>query len=241
MANAKTKDLTRFTTLTFDVVGTLIDFEAGILNWFRPRVGEVPDNEILEHFAQAEDRLQRSRPTLPFTQMLPLIYPDMARALSLSADEVQAQSFRDSIADWPAFDDSVEALAYLGKHCRLVAATNADNWALDHMSRTLGEPFDDRVTAEDVGVNKPDPQVFAYLLGRLSAAGVARADVLHTAQSQYHDIVPAKRLGLATAWIERRQGQAGYGATPAPAEAAEPDFHFASLAELAAAHRRRAG
>ncbi len=236
MASDNRRDLTRFTTLTFDVVGTLIDFETGILNWFRPRVGGVSDDEILERFARAEDALQCSRPTLPFTQMLPLIYPEMAQALGLPADESSVQSFRDSIADWPAFDDSVEALAYLGKHYRLVAATNADNWALDHMSRTLGDPFDDRVTAEDVGVNKPDPQVFAYLRGRLSAAGVARADILHTAQSQYHDIVPAKRLGFATAWIERRKGRPGSGATPAPAEAAEPDFHFASLADLAAAH-----
>ena len=239
MADDRTNDLTRFTTLTFDVVGTLIDFETGILNWFRPRVGGVSDRDVLERFARAEDELQRSRPTLPFTQMLPLIYPEMAQVLGLPADQALAQSFRDSIADWPAFPDSVEALAYLGEHHRMVAATNADNWALDHMSRTLGDPFDDRVTAEDVGVNKPDPQVFAYLRGRLSAVGVARADILHTAQSQYHDIVPAKRLGLATAWIERRKGRAGYGATPAPAEAAEPDFHFSSLAELAAAHRRQ--
>ncbi len=237
MTDDTTRDLTRFTTLTFDVVGTLIDFETGILNWFRPRVGDVADAEILERFARAEDRLLRSHPTLPFTQMLPLIYPELARDLGLPTDEPLARSFRDSIADWPAFSDSVEALAYLGRHYRLVAATNADNWALERMSRTLGDPFDDRVTAEDVGVNKPDPQVFAYLRGRLSAAGVARDEILHTAQSQYHDIVPAKRLGFATAWIERRAGQTGYGATPAPAEAAEPDFHFACLAEMAAAHR----
>ena len=28
-----------FNTLTFDVVGTLIHFETGILDWFRPTLG----------------------------------------------------------------------------------------------------------------------------------------------------------------------------------------------------------
>ncbi len=70
------------------------------------------------------------------------------------------------------------------------------------------------MTAEDVGVTKPDHQVFAFMLGRLSAGGTGKRQILHTAQSQYHDIGPARSLGLATAWIERRRGQQGAGATP---------------------------
>lgn len=50
----------------------------------------------------------------------------------------------------------------------MVALTNADNWALEQMTVTPGEPFHDAVTAEDVGVTKPDPQVFAYCAGRQS-------------------------------------------------------------------------
>ncbi|WP_179877531.1 hypothetical protein [Rhizobium anhuiense] len=90
--------------------------------------------------------------------------------------------------------------------------TNADNWALAHFSRTLEEPFDDKVTAEDVEVCKPDPQVFAYARGRNSAHGYRLKDYLHVAQSQFHDIV-AKRLGYQVCWIERRQGQEGFGGT----------------------------
>ena len=70
-----------FNTLTFDVVGTLIDFETGILDWFRPTLGRhgVPktDEEILTAFAAVEDKYQRESPEKPFTEMLPLIYRHM--------------------------------------------------------------------------------------------------------------------------------------------------------------------
>ena len=133
------------------------------------------------------------------------------------------------------FRNSVAALKALRKHFRLVALTNADNWALAHFSRTLDEPFDDKVTAEDAEACKPDPQVFAYARGRNSHLGYRLKDYLHVAQSQFHDIGVAKRLGYHVCWIERRQGKEGAGGTPPVAEQVEPDYHFASLAELAAA------
>ena len=51
-------DLTKFKGITFDIIGTLIDFEAGILDWCRPRLPtELTDNEILEIFAHVEKAL----------------------------------------------------------------------------------------------------------------------------------------------------------------------------------------
>jgi len=218
--------------LSFDVVGTLIDFETGIVDCIRgvaqaPDVvpgggsgAEPSDERILECFAAAEDRQQQLTPQLPFTQMLDPIYRRMAGELDLPAE--QSSALRDSIADWPAFPDAVEALGDLAERFRLVALTNADNGALDTMAATLGRPFADTVTAEDVGVNKPDPQVFAYCAGRQSASGYTRDGWLHVAQSQYHDIATAERMGVATCWIEGRQGQAGFGATPSPPQVTEP-------------------
>lgn len=233
------KRLGDFRVLTFDVVGTLIDFEQGVLDFVaQTREQALDDTEapaVLERFGQEEGQLQKDRPEMPFTQMLEPIWHAMAPDLGLPASPAAAQAFRQSIASWPAFADAPDALARLGRDFFLVAMTNADNWALRIMSRTLGEPFKDKVTAEDVGVNKPDPQVFAYTLGRLSVQGFGKPDVLHTAQSQYHDIGVAKRLGFATAWIERRAGHGEFGATPVPARMTEPDFHFSSLAALVAA------
>lgn len=229
--------LTDRKVLTFDVVGTLIDFETGILDYVQGRARaagvSLTERAILEAYAVAEDRQHHLTPRLPFPSMMAPMYREMAEVLGLPESHADAEEFRLSIPDWPAFPDSISALKRLRKHFRLVAMTNSDDWALSHFARTLDQPFDDMVTAEMVGWNKPDPQVFAFTRGRLSRDGFGFGDILHVAQSQYHDIAVARRLGLHTCWIERRKGKAGTGATPTVQAVAIPDYHFSSLQELA--------
>lgn len=223
--------------MTFDVVGTLIDFETGILDYVqgKARAAKVTltDHAILEAYASAEDHQHHETPRLPFPSMMAPMYMEMAEALGLPGGQADAEEFRLSIPHWPAFPDSIAALKRLRRRFYLVAMTNSDNWALSHFARTLDLPFDDLVTAEMVGWNKPDPQVFAFTRGRLSKEGFVFDDILHVAQSQYHDIAVSRRLGYHTCWIERRKGKQGTGATPNVQNVAIPDYHFSSLAELA--------
>ncbi len=228
--------LGEFSTLTFDVVGTLIDFERGILEWFRPTLANLSkgktDEEILTTFAAYEDRYQRDTPDKPFTAMLPLIYRNMVAQWDIEARDDEAREFQKSIQSWPAFPDTVASLTELKKRYRLVAVTNADAWALRYMSATMDDPFDERITCDEVGVNKPSPRVFDFVLEKLAPLGVGKNDILHTAQSQYHDIVPAMKLGFSTMWIERRHGKESFGATPKPERTAEPTFHATSMADF---------
>ena len=217
--------------LTFDVVGTLIDFESGIAAYFEEIGCTASRQQVLSVFGRAEGKQQIATPEMPFTQMLEPIFDLMAPELELENGD--GPSFRGSIPKWPAFPDSVSALKRLGSQFRLVAMTNADNWALGHMARMLDDPFDDTVTCEDVGVNKPDPQVFAYCRGRQSVHGITLEETLHVAQSQYHDIGISMHLGFKTCWIERRQAEEGFGATPPPSSVTRPDLHFGTLGELA--------
>ena len=223
--------------MTFDVVGTLIDFETGILDYVHERAKTagvtLTDRAILEAYATAEDHQHRETPRLPFPSMMAPMYREMAEVLGLPESHADAEEFRLSIPHWPAFPDSIAAMKRLRKRFYLVAMTNSDDWALSHFGKTLDQPFDDLVTAEAVGWNKPDPQVFAFTRGRLSKEGFAFADIIHVAQSQYHDIAVARRLGYHTCWIERRKGKQGTGATPRVQNVAIPDYHFSSLAELA--------
>ena len=224
--------------LTFDVVGTCIDFEAGIASAVEQIAGpssELDRATVLEAFGRAEDRQQHETPQLPFTQMLEPIYNRLAHDLGLPEGPAEAAALRASIPAWPAFPDSADALSRLATRFHLVALTNADRWALEQMSATLGSPFDDGVTAEDVGVNKPSPRVFDYCRGRLSAHGYRLTDIGHVAQSQYHDIAAAKNLGYQVCWVERRRHKPGWGATPEPSGTVVPDLHVGSLEELATA------
>lgn len=220
-----------FKVLTFDVVGTLIDFERGMLDYLR-RV--APDSDVSDDAFLAAYRQQRKRAgTLAYPDDLAPIWRLIAPGLGLPDSDVLACGFRDSVAQWPAFPDAVVALQRLRQRFKLVSMTNAQRWALVHFSRTLGEPFDLALSVDDAGCEKPDPRYFAYARGRYEAAfGATQADNLHVAQSQYHDIGVAMGLGITTAWIERRHGLKDSGGTIESARTV-PSHHFHTLAELA--------
>lgn len=222
----------RFKALTFDVVGTLIDFEAGIINHIRSVGGDAAeactDEAILGAYREARAMAGAGW----FPDDLERCFHLMAGTLGLADNDEFAIGLRDSVRHWPAFDDSVESLKRLHRHFKLVANTNARSWALEHMAKTLGNPFDIEVTVDDVRFEKPDPQFFAFTRGLLSTQGILFEDILHVAQSQYHDIGVACRLGYQVCWIERRFNQPGSGGT-LESERTEPHFHYTSLAALA--------
>ncbi|WP_419900847.1 HAD-IA family hydrolase [Roseomonas sp. USHLN139] len=218
--------------LTFDVVGTLIDFEKGMLDYLRAACGPAAaahdDDTLLAHYRRTRGNAKPKR----FPDDLERVYHEISGPLGLPQSDAIARGFTQSIKDWPAFPDSVDALKRLAKRYKLVAMTNAQRWSLDHMEKTLGSPFHDSVTVDEALVEKPNPLYFAFARGRLSRDGVNRPDILHVAQSQYHDIGVARQLGYTVCWIERRQGLKGTGGT-LEAEFTKPDYHFATLAQLA--------
>lgn len=237
MSNGKPK------VLTFDVVGTLIDFEGGMLRYLRDVGGDtlaaLDDDTILAAYRHARANKAENRiggggaAQLRYPDDLERVYLEIAPVLGLAADAKKARGFRDSVADWTGFPDSAEALARLKRHFKLVAMTNAQRWALTHFSRALGDPFDDTVTVDDALCEKPDGRFFTFARGRLSRDGHGLHDILHVAQSQYHDIGIARELGYTVCWIERRQNQKGFGGTLEVAEIVRPDYHYATLAALA--------
>lgn len=222
-----------FRVLTFDIVGTLIDFETGLTACLAGIAAEAGVTLDPEEALALYGAARRSPDALLFPDDMRRVYPLIAPRLGLPPDAAHAERLRASAADWPAFPDTAEALTRLAARYRLVAMTNAQRWAADHFEPKLGAPFLRVFTTDDTGTEKPDPAYFHAVLDWLAGEGVARHEILHVAQSQYHDIGIAKRLGLATCWIERRHGRPGYGGTIAPDAFTEPDHHFTSLAALA--------
>ena len=221
-----------FKVLTFDIVGTCIDFEKGILDGFRAAGGAaaktLSDDQIFQPYLKAREKFPGRA-----SEVMREVYLYAAKELGLSDDSAAGDKFHSHFFEFPAFEDSAEALRRLRRHFRLVAMTNYDRVGFSDNSNNLGNPFHDSVTADDARYPKPDPRFFSYNLGRQSAFGFKQDEILHVAQSQYHDIGVAKELGYNVCWIERRKGLKGFGGTPVPEVVTTPDFHFSTLRELA--------
>lgn len=233
--------LTDFKVLTFDCYGTLIDWESGLIEALRPLLNktgrEMPRDVVLEAFARHESAQEHETPSLRYSELLAAVHARLAREWGVATRAEEDQRFGSSVPDWPAFPDSPEALRYLKRFYKLVILSNVDRRSFAGSNARLGVEFDAVYTAEEIGSYKPDRRNFDYLIGRLGEQGIAKADILHTAQSLFHDHVPANQVGLASTWIDRRHGQSGGGATVTPAEMPRVDFRFTSLAEMADAHR----
>ena len=233
--------LTDFKVLTFDCYGTLIDWESGIHAALQPLLSRLSDppgrDAALEVFGALEARQEAATPGLVYSELLAVVHGQLAAQWGAAPDAAADAAFGASVPDWPAFPDSAAALTYLKQHFKLVILSNVDRASFAASNRRLGVEFDLICTAQDVGSYKPAPANFDYLLGKLAGLGFGRADVLHTAQSLFHDHVPATEAGLACAWIDRRQGIGGWGATPPPPKEAKIAFHVPSMAALVEAHR----
>lgn len=233
--------LNDFAVLSFDCYGTLIDWESGIwaaLEPLRARTGAaISRDAALAAFARHESAQEAETPGLVYSELLALVHRRLAAEWNAASESAADRAFGASVGAWPAFADSAPALAYLGRFYRLVILSNVDRASFARSNLRLGASFTGIYTAEDIGSYKPDPRNFRYLLDRLAEAGHRLEEILHVAQSLYHDHLPASRCGLKSAWIDRRHGSVGWGATPSPEGDAHYDFRFASLAELVAAHR----
>ncbi|MDP6774593.1 MAG: haloacid dehalogenase type II [Rhodospirillales bacterium] len=231
--------LSDFTTLTFDCYGTLIDWEAGMGTalgaWAEASRLDAAPAALFEAFNRNEHRVQDENPAMLYPQILAEVLRGMADDFGVAVSDADARAFGASVGEWPAFPDSPGALAYLKEHYKLVILSNIDRASFSRSNEKLGVAFDAVFTAEDIGSYKPDLGNFHYMLDKLGAMGVAKADILHTAQSLYHDHGPAKELGLVSCWIDRH-GTAGESSTT-PAPEATPDFRFHTMEALAAAHR----
>ncbi|MGI9498620.1 MAG: haloacid dehalogenase type II [Geminicoccaceae bacterium] len=233
--------LTDFKALTFDVYGTLIDWESGMIAGLKPLTERVSRplarDEILQAHAHHESTAQRWTPAKRYAELLPVVYRRLAEEWGVEITWEECQTYGRSVRDWPAFPDSAEALAYLKQHCKLIVLTNTDNESFAHSNARLGVAFDGVYTAEDIGSYKPAPRNFDYMIEMLPRIGVDKKEILHTAESMFHDHAPANSFGLANCWIYRRHAQEGFGATMNPGDMPTYDFRFNSMAELAEAHR----
>lgn len=237
------KCLNDFEVLSFDCYGTLIDWETGIWDALQPLLMDnggrgASRAEALPMFAAEEQRIEENQPGLAYPDVLARVHAALAAQLGLRTSVEMDLDFGHSVAHWPAFPDTAEALRFLKDRFRLVILSNVDRIGFAASNRKLGVTFDAIFTAQDIGSYKPAPANFQFLIENVKREfGVGPERILHTAQSLYHDHAPARACGLANCWIDRQRLSLGgaWGATAAVGKRPDVDFLYFSLAELAEA------
>ncbi len=230
-------NLSRFTTISFDCYGTLIDWESGILPTLRAMLADhgksLPDADILELYGEFEAQAE-SGPYQSYQDVLQSVVRAFADRFHFQASSAEVRSLHQSVPAWPPFPDTVPALRELKKRYRLVVISNIDDALFAQTRQRLDVEFDGVITAEQARSYKPSLNNFHMALRTLA---LAPDRLLHAAQSIYHDVIPARSLGIATVWVNRKSARPGVGAVRAAAGHA--DMEVPDLASLAAAAMQR--
>lgn len=223
-------DFSRFEYLSFDCYGTLIDWESGILGYLRQLLERkgciVADALILSLYSEFEPR-QQEAPYRSYREVLASVVRHFAGEFHFGVSTEEANGLANSIPGWKPFPDTVTALKRLKSRYKLAILSNIEDDLFSFTAPKLGVALDCVVTAQQAQSYKPSQHNFELLLERL---GVQKGRLLHVAESLYHDVLPAQKLGIATVWINRRQGRA-FGASKLAA--AVPVLEVSTVGALA--------
>ena len=250
-----------FSLLSFDIYGTLIDWENGIETGLRssPFFSSITTPHklstrkgLLAAYVQNERRIQAAQPKLPYSGVLAATFKAIVAEYGLTASagattnddtdkadflEKEATRFYQSAGHWSAFPDTVAGLQRLSKYYKyLVPLSNVDNTTV---AATVSGPlaptqFAAIYTAQDIGSYKPDPRNFEYLLANVEREfGVDKSRVLHVAESLYHDHVPASAMGIESVWVDRSGASMGEIEDEVVREKARFGWRVGSIMELA--------
>jgi len=227
-------ELRDFDAVTFDVYGTLIDWEPSIIafldQWAKADGIDARGEDLLMAFDRARAVIQKERPAHLYPDVLRKCFDRIAEELGLTPDRERREAFAATPHSWPAYSDAHEGLKALQSRVKVGALSNIDNASLASSCQIMDFNFDLVVTAERVGAYKPDWPHFNTAIADLHANGIPKERILHVGQSLRADVTPANMLGIKCAWINRPDrllGLSGEGAAEA-----KPDLTLSSLAEL---------
>jgi 2-haloacid dehalogenase len=186
--------------VTFDCFGTLVDWNTGFAHLLNPLFG-AQTSDVMRAYHHFERELETERPHRLYREVLSIALSRAAAAAGVSISEDVARALPEGWGFLPVFADVENMLGSLrAMGCRLAVLTNCDDELFAQTERTFEQPFDLVITAEQVGAYKPSTNHFERFA---ELTGVSRHDWVHVACSWYHDIAPARRLGIQRVWLDR--------------------------------------
>ncbi|MBE9193100.1 haloacid dehalogenase type II [Gloeocapsopsis crepidinum LEGE 06123] len=192
-----------YQALTFDCYGTLIDWESGILGVMKPILSahgvEVDDREIIKYYSEFEPAIQQNG-YIKYREVLKKVVQKFGDRFDFVPTTTEIESLPESLQNWQPFPDTIKALQFLQQKYKLVIISNVDDDLFATTAKHLKVEFNEIITAEQAKSYKPSLNNFKLAFSRI---GIPQEQILHVAASLYHDIVPARSLGLTTVWVNR--------------------------------------
>jgi len=201
-----------FRYLTFDCYGTLIDWRKGIELELNRALGKLPmsGHELQDAYEAAEKKQEGEYKS--YREVLASTAGDLAAEFGIKARPQALTRFAGSVPDWPAFPDTAEALRATGrKGFKRFILSNVDTDLLKGTIEHNKLSVDGYVTAQECKSYKP---AFGHWVRFMEKTGAKKEEILHVAQSVYHDIVPTSKLGIASAWVNRYSQPIPTGVAP---------------------------
>jgi 2-haloacid dehalogenase len=195
----------KITFVTFDVYGTLIDWEAGIFNAFKREAGRdgfaIDDpEEVIPRFHQYQREIQSGSYEL-YAEVLRRVALRIAKDLGWSLEPSRSGFLPDSVPRWLPFKETSGCLKKVGATCNAGLISNIDDKLLGLTRRHIPHDFDLVVTAQQVRSYKPDPAHFKECARRIGG----KKGWVHVASSYYHDIEPCLKEKVPVIWVNRHK------------------------------------
>ena len=185
---------------TFDCYGTLVDWRAGIGRELGRLFGAAREEGLLARYHELEPLVQHGGGR-PYREVLAETMRRVAEEAGEAVPAGEEDALARSLPAWPVFPDVPPGLEEVRRSGWSVALlSNTDRDLVEASIAAIGVTVDLAVVASEVGSYKPAPghwQAFARLTGATPDRHV------HVAQSPFHDLRPARALGLRTVWINR--------------------------------------
>ena len=210
--------------VTFDVYGTLIDWEKGVLDAFQKEADRdgftLDKNELIPMFHEISREVEGGSYEL-YAEVLRRTAVEMAKRMGWPLEPSRAGFLPASVERWPAFRESNPNIAKFVKKFQTGLISNVDDKLLGQTRRHINHDYELVVTAQQVRSYKPDPAHFKEFARRIGG----KKGWVHIGSSYYHDIEPALKDKVPVVWVNRH-GEALEGRK-------KPDAEVSSLLEAA--------
>jgi len=190
--------------VTFDVYGTLIDWETGIYEAFEAEARKdgltFERDQVIPLFHEVSRQIEGGSYEL-YAEVLRRTAVEVAKRLGWELEPARSRFLPESIPRWMPFRETMTQLQRLSKKYKLGLIANIDDKLLGMTRRHLPIDFDLVVTAQQVRAYKPENAHFNEFARRIGG----KKRWVHVAASHYHDVVPCQRLKVPVIWVNRHK------------------------------------